>query len=92
MRSAMAKHILVKTKAEAEKLKQRLAQGEDFARLARKYSQCPSRKKDGDLGKIFPGQLVKPIENIIFRKALLKVHGPVKTQFGFHLVVVYFRS
>jgi len=92
MRSAMAKHILVKTKPEAELLKQRLANGEPFAKLARKYSTCPSRKRDGDLGEIFPGQLVKPMENVIFKKPLLKVHGPVKTQFGYHLVVVYFRS
>lgn len=92
MRSAMAKHILVKTKAEAEKLKQRLANGEDFAKLARKHSTCPSRKRDGDLGEVYPGQLVKGIENIIFKKELLKVHGPIKTKFGFHLVVVYFRS
>ena len=92
MRSAMAKHILVKTKQEAEQLKQRLDHGENFAKLARKFSLCPSRKRDGDLGEIFPGQLVKPIENIIFKKELLKVHGPIKTQFGYHLVVVYFRS
>jgi len=92
MRSAMAKHILVKTKDEAEQLKQRLARGEDFGKLARKYSTCPSKKRDGDLGEIYPGQLVKPIEDVIFKKPLLKVHGPVKTKFGYHLVVVYFRN
>jgi len=92
MGSAMAKHILVKTRQEAEKLKQRLANGEDFAKLARKYSTCNSRKWDGDLGEVFPGQLMKPIENVIFKKPLFKVHGPVKSQFGYHLVVVYFRS
>ncbi|TLS76853.1 peptidylprolyl isomerase [Mariprofundus erugo] len=92
MRSAMAKHILVKTKAEAEALKERLANGEPFARLARRFSMCPSRKRDGDLGEIYPGQLVRPIEQVIFKKALLQVHGPIKTQFGYHLVVVYFRN
>jgi len=92
MQSAMAKHILVKTKTEAEKLKQQLANGEEFGKLARKYSTCPSRKRDGDLGEIYPGQLVKPIEDVIFKKALQKVHGPIKSRFGFHLVVVYFRS
>lgn len=88
----MAKHILVKTKAEAEALQVRLANGEPFAKLARKHSLCPSRKRDGDLGEIYPGQLVRPIEQVIFKKALLKVHGPIKTQFGYHLVVVYFRN
>jgi len=92
MSSAMAKHILVKTKIEAEQLKQRLAKGEEFGKLARKYSLCPSKKRDGDLGEIYPGQLVKPIEDVIFKKPLLKVHGPIKSKFGYHLVVVYFRS
>jgi len=92
MRSAMAKHILVKSKDEAEQLKQRLAKGEDFAKLARKYSTCPSKKRDGDLGEVYPGQLVKVVEDVIFRKPLLKVHGPVKSKFGYHLIVGYFRS
>jgi len=92
MQSAMAKHILVKSKPEAEKLKQRLANGEDFGKLARKHSTCPSKKRDGDLGEIYPGQLVKPVENVIFNKALNKVHGPIKSRFGYHLVVAYFRS
>jgi len=92
MRSAMAKHILVKTKLEAEKLKARLDKGEDFAKLAKKYSTCPSKKRDGDLGEVYPGQLVKPIENVIFKRPLSKVHGPIKSRFGYHLVVVYFRS
>ena len=92
MKSAMAKHMLVKTKVEAELLKQRLDKGEDFAKLARKYSTCPSKKRDGDLGEIYPGQLVKPVEDVVFKKPLLKVHGPVKSKFGYHLVVVYFRG
>ncbi|OIO71513.1 MAG: peptidylprolyl isomerase [Zetaproteobacteria bacterium CG_4_9_14_3_um_filter_49_83] len=92
MRSAMARHILVKTKAEAEKLKAQLDQGADFAKLARKFSTCPSRKRDGDLGEIYPGQLVKAIEDVVFKKPLLKLHGPIKSRFGYHLVVVYFRS
>ncbi len=92
MRSAMAKHILVKSKQEAEDLKQRLAKGENFAKLAKKYSTCPSRKREGDLGEIYPGQLVKSVEQVIFNKPLLKVHGPVKSKFGFHLIVVYFRN
>jgi len=92
MRSAMARHILVKTKAEAEKLKAQLDQGADFAKLARKFSTCPSRKRDGDLGEIYPGQLVKAIEDVVFKKPLLKLHGPIKSRFGYHLVVIYFRS
>jgi len=88
----MAKHILVKTKPEAEALQQRLSKGEDFAKLAKKHSICPSRKREGDLGEIYPGQLLKPVEQVIFNKPLLKVHGPIKSKFGFHLIVVYFRN
>ena len=89
---AMARHILVKTRDEAEKLLQRLKKGEPFDKLAKKYSTCNSAKRGGDLGEVNPGQMVKPIDNVIFRKPIKKVHGPVKSQFGFHLVEVYFRD
>jgi len=92
VKSAMAKHILVKTKPEAELLKQQLAKGEDFAKLARQHSLCPSKKRGGDLGEIFPGQLVKAVEQVIFKKELHKVQGPVKSKFGFHLIITYFRD
>ncbi len=92
VKSAMAKHILVKTRVEAESIRQKLDKGEDFAKLARKFSLCPSRKRGGDLGEIFPGQLVKSVEQVIFRKALHQLQGPVKSKFGFHLIVTYFRS
>lgn len=91
MAVAMARHILVKTSAEAEQLKERLAKGEDFATLARRHSFCPSKKRGGDLGEIRPGQMVKPFENVVFRRPLNQVQGPIKTQFGWHLVLIYFR-
>lgn len=92
MPTAMARHILVKTKEDADKLKKRLTNGEDFAKLAKKHSLCNSAKKGGDLGEVKPRQMVKPIDNVIFKQATNIVHGPVKSQFGFHLVVVYFRG
>ena len=85
-------HILVKTQAEAEKLKAQLAKGADFATLARKHSQCPSGKKGGDLGEFRPGQMVKAFDQVVFKKEVLKVHGPVKTQFGYHLIKTIYRS
>jgi len=91
-KKAMARHILVKTKEEAEQLKQRLAKGEDFAKLAKKYSTCNSAKRGGDLGEVRPSQMVKPIDNVIFRKPTNQVHGPIKSQFGYHLVEVFFRD
>ena len=53
-----ARHILVKTSEEAEQLKQRIAKGEAFDVLAKKYSTCPSAKRGGDLGEVRPGQMV----------------------------------
>ena len=92
MKSAMAKHILLKTKTEAALIKVKLDKGGDFAKLARKFSTCPTGKRGGDLGEIFVGQLVKPVERVIFKEVLSKVHGPVKSKFGYHLIVIYFRS
>ncbi|MCC5852509.1 MAG: peptidylprolyl isomerase, partial [Alkalimonas sp.] len=75
MAKACALHILVKTKAEAEKLKQQLAKGADFGQLAKKHSLCPSGKKGGDLGEFRPGQMVRAFDEVVFKKALLEVHG-----------------
>jgi peptidyl-prolyl cis-trans isomerase C len=89
---AMARHILVKTEAEAAELKKRLAAGEPFDVLAKKHSTSPSKKRGGDLGEVKPGQMVRAIDQIIFKKPLKQIHGPVKSQFGYHLVQVFFRD
>lgn len=92
MATACARHILVKTKEEAEKLKQKLANGADFAMLAKKHSTCNSAKKGGDLGEFRPGQMVKAFDNVVFKKPVLKIHGPIKTKFGFHLIETIYRN
>lgn len=92
MARASAVHILVKTKSEAEKLKQQLAKGGNFGELAKKHSLCPSGKKGGDLGEFGPGQMVKAFDNVVFKKPILEVHGPIKTQFGFHLIKTLYRN
>jgi len=89
---AMARHILVKTKAEAEKLKQKLAAGAAFDQLAKKHSTCASAKAGGNLGEFGPGQMVKAFDQVVFKKAILTVHGPIKTQFGFHLIETLYRD
>lgn len=89
---AQARHILVRTAEEAEALRQRLAKGEAFDLLARKHSICPSGKRGGDLGEVRPGQMVPAIDQVIFRKPLKQIHGPVKSRFGFHLVQVFYRD
>lgn len=92
MAIASAVHILVKTEEESLKLKQKLAKGADFSLLAKKHSICPSGKRGGDLGEFRKGQMVKPFDQVVFTQALYKVHGPVKTQFGYHLIKILYRT
>lgn len=92
MASAAAVHILVKTEKLALELKVKLAKGADFAQLARKFSVCSSKKKGGDLGEFRRGQMVKAFDDVVFNKELLKVHGPVKTKFGYHLIKTLYRN
>lgn len=63
---ATASHILVKTEEQANDLKAQLADGADFAELAREHSTCPSGKKGGSLGTFSPGQMVKEFNDVVF--------------------------
>ncbi|MEG3765587.1 peptidylprolyl isomerase PpiC [Alteromonas sp. 14N.309.X.WAT.G.H12] len=92
MATASALHILVKTEKEALSILAQLKRGGDFAKLAKKHSLCPSGKKGGDLGEFRRGQMVKPFDDVVFKKELLKIHGPVKTRFGYHLIKPLYRS
>ena len=59
-----------------------------FAELAKANSACPSSAKGGDLGEFTHGQMVKEFDEVAFKLPLNKVSDPVKTQFGYHLVMV----
>ena len=59
-----------------------------FAQLARENSDCPSKSKGGDLGQFTRGQMVPEFDKVAFSSEPLKVSDPVKTQFGWHLVMV----
>ena len=83
-----ASHILVKTEAEAKEIMQKIKAGDDFAKLAKLYSQCPSGNAGGDLGYFGKGQMVKPFEEACFKANAGDVVGPVKTQFGWHIIKV----
>jgi len=83
-----AAHILVKTENEAKKLKEELLKGKSFSELAKKYSTCPSGKSGGDLGWFGKGQMVGPFENAAFNAKKGDIVGPVKTEFGWHLIQV----
>jgi len=92
MATACARHILLKTEKEANALKDKIAKGADFAQLAKKFSLCPSGKKGGDLGEFRSGQMVKAFDDVVFKKKILEVHGPIKTKFGFHLIQTIYRN
>lgn len=92
MATASARHILVKSEKLANEIKAKIAKGADFGQLARKHSVCPSRKKAGDLGEFKRGQMVKAFDDVVFKKPVLEIHGPVKTKFGFHLIQTIYRN
>lgn len=92
MPSAEARHILVASQAECETLKKQIEGGADFGDLAKKHSKCPSGRSGGALGQFGPGQMVPEFDKVVFSAPIGQVQGPVKTQFGFHLIEVTRRS
>ena len=68
------------------------SRGADFAQLARDNSTCPSGRSGGDLGSFGPGQMVKEFDTVVFSAPVGVVQGPVKTQFGYHLLEVTSRQ
>jgi peptidyl-prolyl cis-trans isomerase C len=92
MGQASARHILVSSEDECSNLKQQIIDGADFVDLASAHSQCPSSRQGGDLGSFSPGQMVPEFDTVVFNGALGEVHGPVKTQFGYHLIEITSRD
>jgi len=96
-----ASHILIKVepgaddsqKAAARKkiedIRKKIEDGEDFAKMAREYSEGPSSSRGGDLGFFKSGQMVKPFEDAAFALETGHVSEVVETRFGYHLIKVY---
>jgi len=94
------RHILLKVKEgaseeekdkirkKAERILKLAKEGEDFARLAKRYSEGPSAKQGGELGYISRGQRVKEFEDAVFSMKKGEIRGPVKTRFGYHIIKV----
>ena len=95
-----ASHILIKvdpkdgeagkkaSRKEIEKIHKRLEKGEDFAELAKQFSQGPSNVKGGDLGYFSRGQMVKPFEDTAFALKPGEISDIIETQFGYHIIKV----
>lgn len=92
MATASARHILVSTEELCNDLKQQIADGADFAELAKQHSSCPSGQNGGELGEFGQGQMVPEFDTVVFNEAINVVHGPIQTQFGYHLLETTSRS
>ncbi|GMQ84025.1 MAG: peptidylprolyl isomerase [Gammaproteobacteria bacterium] len=98
IKQTRARHILLRPDAlvpeqqvqtRIARLRERMAQGEDFAVLARSHSQDPgSGSKGGDLGWVTPGQMVPEFEQVMDELAPGEISKPVKSRFGWHLIQV----
>jgi peptidyl-prolyl cis-trans isomerase C len=92
MAKAEARHILVDTEELCGELKTKIEGGAGFAEIAKEHSSCPSGASGGNLGSFGPGQMVPEFDQVVFSAPLNEVQGPVKTQFGYHLLEVTSRT
>ncbi len=86
------RHILVKTKEEAEEVLKEIKGGKDFATLAKERSNCPSAKKGGDLGLISKGRMDPAFEKAAFALGEGDISDVVKTSYGYHIIKVEDKS
>ena len=87
MPQASARHILVESEEICQQLKDQIANGETtFEEAAGTYSQCPSGNDGGELGTFPQGTMVPEFDTVVFNDEINVVHGPIQTQFGWHLL------
>jgi len=92
MAKATARHILVDSEEQAQELIRQIENGADFAQLAAEHSNCPSGQSGGDLGEFSQGQMVPEFDRVVFSDAIGEIHGPIATQFGYHIIEILSRS
>lgn len=87
---ARAHHILVESEAKALELMKELIFGADIGELARLHSLCPSRDQGGDLGSFVPAEMAQEFSAFVFdeRTPTDAPVGPIKTPFGYHVIVI----
>ena len=89
---AQVRHILVNDHAICEELKQDILNGKSFVEIAANFSECPSGVDGGDLGVFSPGQMLAEFEDLCFNAKIGALHGPVETEFGYHLIEIVRRN
>lgn len=93
MSTASARHILVEEESICNQIKDQIKAGDmTFEEAASKYSECPSGDNGGELGTFGKGQMVKEFEDVVFSAPVQEVQGPVKTDFGYHLIEITSRE
>ena len=82
-----ASHILVEDEEKAKELLEEINSGKiSFEECAKANSSCPSSQNGGNLGQFTKGQMVPEFDNAVFSMSVGEILGPVKTQFGYHII------
>ena len=82
-----ASHILMNKYQKCADLLTQIRDGSDFANMAKQYSECPSKKKGGDLGFFTKQQMVPEFSNAVVSLKIGELYPePVKTKFGYHII------
>lgn len=92
MSQATARHILVDSESKCQSLIDEIKGGAEFAAVAKEHSSCPSSRDGGSLGTFGRGQMVPEFDTACFDGEVGDVQGPIKTQFGYHVVEVTART
>ncbi len=83
-----ASHLLVDTEEQAQTLREEIVAGKAFAEVAKAVSKCPSGRNGGDLGFFGRGRMVPEFDQAAFTQPVGEISEPIRTQFGYHLLVV----
>ncbi len=89
MAQISARHILIEHLYEAQDVQKKLAEGESFESLAKKFSKCPSKARGGDLGSFGRGRMVPSFDEAAFALEVGQISQPIRTRFGYHLIQRY---
>lgn len=81
-----ASHILVDKFSKAQEIYEDLNTGDNFQKLAQQYSNCPSKKRGGNLGNFSKGDMVPEFWTASTKLKIGEISHPVKTQFGYHII------